>query len=315
MLACIMKLKKFLLILLVIIVSGTFNAQSKIYKVGEKITNNQINIDNNKLIINLTEGDWIVARRDEHHYGWLTQFLFGFVRVENGELMEIIDVYDADMGAAYQSYLDEAVYEHAFKNSYDGCYERPEYYLVEVYKAGKAHNCLVVAHRDLIKEINTPDDPESKSASVDYRIWLRENDIKLPNIVLYSKHSYFSRHRGGAWYQIRRLQNPKELNSPKNKFLTEESSEYHKYNIDNHPKHKAMMEKWISNSAKFHKKFEIMNTAKKHHKLDLAKYIVDGESNIKKGNITKSLKQLNDLFKSGVLSEEEFIKAKKKILD
>ena len=30
-------------------------------------------------------------------------------------------------------------------------------------------------------------------------------------------------------------------------------------------------------------------------------------------NITKSLKQLNDLFKSGVLSEEEFIKAKKKI--
>ena len=75
------------------------------------------------------------------------------------------------------------------------------------------------------------------------------------------------------------------------------------------------MEKWISNSAKFHKQFEIMNTAKKHHKLDLAKYIIDDNSEKKLGNVTKSLKQINDLFKAGVLSEEEFIKAKKKILD
>ena len=310
-----MNFKKFLLILLVIIVSGTFNAQSKIYKVGEKLTNNQINIDNNKLIINLTEGEWIVARRDELHYGWITQFLFGFVRVENGELMEVIEVYDADVGAAYQSYLDEAVYEITFKDSYDGCYERPEYYLLEFYKAGKAHNCFVVGHRDLIKEINTPDDPKARSASVDYRIWLRENDIKLPNIVLWSEHSYFSRHRGSAWYSIGRFLNSKELNSPKNKFLTEETSEYHKNNIENYPKHKSSMEKWISNSAKFHQQFEIMNKVKKHQKLDLAKFILDDNSNKKQESITKSLKQLNDLYKSGVLSEEEFIKAKKKVLD
>jgi len=309
-----MKLKLLLLILLIIITLGTFNAHSKIYKVGEKLTNNQVNIDNN-LIINLTEGEWVVARRDELHWGWLTQFLFGFARVENGELMEIIEIYDANMGASYQSYLDEAVYELTFKDPYDGCYERPEYYLVEVYKAGKAHNCLVVAHRDLIKEINTPDDPQARSNSVDYRIWLRENDIKLPNIVLYSKHSYFSRHRGGAWYSIARFINPKELNAPKNKFLTEETSEYHKNNLENYPEHKSTMEKWISNSAKFQQQFEIMNKSKKHQNLDLARYILDDNSNKKQENIMKSLKQLNDLFKSGVLSEEEFIKAKKKILN
>ena len=145
---------------------------------------------------------------------------------------------------------------------------------------------------------------------------MTENNLKFSNnIALYSTHSYFSRHNRNDWYVVSRFLSPSQLNAPKNKFLTEESSEYHKYNIDNYPKHKAIMEKWISNSAKFHKQFEIMNTAKKHHKLDLAKYIIDDDSNKKQGNMTKSLKQLNDLFQSGVLSEEEFIKAKKKILD
>ena len=315
MLACIMKLKKLLLVLLIIIVSGTFNAHSKIYKLGEKLTTNQIKIDK-KIKIDLTEGDWFVARRDEANYGWLTQFLFGFIRVDNGKVVEAIEVYDGDLGDAFMAYIDDEVYRMTFKDPYDGCYERPEYYLVEVFKAGIVHNCMVVGHRDMIKELNNPDDPSSRQNSTDYRVYLAENNLAFSNnIALYSTHWYFSRHNRNDWYRVSRFVDPGQFNAPKNKFLTEESSEYHKYNIDNHPKHKAIMEKWISNSAKFHKKFEIMNTAKKHHKLDLAKYIVDGESNIKKGNITKSLKQLNDLFKSGVLSEEEFIKAKKKILD
>ena len=315
MLACIMKLKKLLLILLIVIVSGTFNAHSKIYKLGEKLTTNQIKIDK-KITIDLTEGDWFVARRDEAHYGWLTQFLFGFIRVDNGKVVEAIEVYDGDLGESFQAYVNDAVYRITFKDPYDGCYERPEYYLVEVFKAGIVHNCMVVGHRDLIKELNNPDDPNGKQNSIDYRIFLAEKNFELSNnIALYSTHWYFSRHNRNDWYRVYRFLSPSQLNAPKNKFLTEESSEYHKYNIDNYPKHKAIMEKWISNSAKFHKQFEIMNTAKKHHKLDLVKYIINDDSNIKQGNITKSLKQLNDLFKSGVLSDDEFIKAKKKLLD
>ena len=65
-----MNLKKFLLVLVIIIVSGTFNAHSKIYKLGEKLTTNQIKIDK-KISIDLTEGDWFLARRDEAHWGWL----------------------------------------------------------------------------------------------------------------------------------------------------------------------------------------------------------------------------------------------------
>ena len=124
MLACIMNLKNLLSILLIIIVTGTFNAHSKVYKLGEKLTTDQIKIDK-KISIDLTEGDWFVARRDEANYGWLTQFLFGFIRVDNGKVVEAIEVYDGDLGDAYMAYVDDEVYRMTFKNPYDGCYERP----------------------------------------------------------------------------------------------------------------------------------------------------------------------------------------------
>ena len=58
-----------------------------------------------------------------------------------------------------------------------------------------------------------------------------------------------------------------------------------------------------------------MVKAKKKHKLDLDKYI-DSTVSINTDNlITDQLKKLNDLYKSGVLTKEEFEKAKKKILN
>ena len=310
-----MKLKSLIIVLLFVIISGTQNSYAKIYNLGEKLTTNQIKIDK-KILIELTEGDWYVARRDEAHFGWLTQYFFGFVRVDNGKIVEAIEVYDGDLGSSYMAYVDDEVYRMAFKDPYDGCYERPEYYLAEVFKAGRSHNCMIVGHRDMNKELNNPDDPTTRQNSADYRVFLTKNNLKFSsNISLYSSHWYFSRHNKNDWYRVFRYLSPSQLNGPKNKYLTEESSEYHKYNIDNHPKHKATMKKWISNSAKFHQQFELMNFAKNHHKLDLAKYIVDNDLNKKQVNTSKSLKQLNDLYKAGVLSEEEFIKAKKKILD
>ena len=74
------------------------------------------------------------------------------------------------------------------------------------------------------------------------------------------------------------------------------------------------MNEWISISAQFHKKFEILNNAKKHHKLELDKYIITTKNSQPTKDIVTNLKKLNDLYKSGVLSKEEFEKAKTKIL-
>ena len=290
----------------------THTVFAKIYQVGEKILNNKIEID--KISIELTEGDWFVARRDEAHYGWLTQFIFGFIRIEDGEIMEVIDIYDGDMGSSFMAYIDQEIHRITFKDPYDGCYQRPEYFLLEYYKSGKVHNCFVVRHWDFMKELYNPDDAHTKINSVDYRRFLDENSFKIPKITLTSWHSYFSRHNRSNWYQVFHVINTKALNAPKNKYLTEETSEYHKYNIEKYPQHQKAMNEWISISAQFHKKFEILNNAKKHHKLELDKYIITTKNSQPTKDIVTNLKKLNDLYKSGVLSKEEFEKAKTKIL-
>ena len=109
---------------------------------------------------------------------------------------------------------------------------------------------------------------------------------------------------------------PKLLNAPKSNFFTEETSEYHKNNISQFPEHEKTMKKWISISSKFHKNFENMTKAKNHHKLALDKYFIETEVEAKSDDtIVDQIKQLNELYKSGALTEEEFTKAKKKLLN
>ena len=63
-------------------------------------------------------------------------------------------------------------------------------------------------------------------------------------------------------------------------------------------------------------KTKTMTKAKNPHKLSLNEYILDTKKEIKfEDQILDQLNKLNDLFKSGVLTKEEFTKAKKKLLN
>ena len=53
---------------------------------------------------------------------------------------------------------------------------------------------------------------------------------------------------------------------------------------------------------------------KKKQRLELAKYITHKKESESNGKLIEQLQKLNDLYKSGILSDEEFKKAKKKIL-
>ena len=175
---------------------------------------------------------------------------------------------------------------------------------------------MVIKHWDVIKQIHSPDDPHSKHRTVQYRKFLRETGVKFPKMSLGSYHSYFSRHNLNSWYQVVYVLHPKLIDGPKSKFFTEDTSEYHKYNIEKHPKHKSAMEKFISIAANFHTKFEKGQKAQKHHLLNLNKYIKE-DLKVKTSNkdIVAQIKELNDLYKSGALSGYEFEKAKKKLLN
>jgi len=77
------------------------------------------------------------------------------------------------------------------------------------------------------------------------------------------------------------------------------------------------MKKWISISSQRHIDFENSIKVLKRHRLDLKDFLPtrDGQKNEISNNVVEQLKSLNDLFKSGVLTKEEFDNAKNKILN
>ena len=290
-------------------------SHAKNYKNGE-IIEDKIFFTGNAGI-DLPDGQWTLATRYFWNYHALNIIEYVLVKIENNELMEAIQISETALGGIVTGQIDPILYEIMFKNKYDGCYERPEYFLLKFYARGHVHNCFTVRHYDLMKEINYPEDPELRGSGYQFNKWVENNSITVPKISLFSNHSYFSRHMGSKWWSISYISNTKTFNAPNNKFYTEETSEYHKYNIENFPKHEKIMQKWVSISAERHKKFEKNIKIKKNHELDLSNYysVIRQTKGKISNEITTQLQQLNELYKAGVLTKEEFTKAKKKLLN
>ena len=306
---------KKVLVILLISLSFSINAFAKKYKIDDVIEK-QFYL-NKKFVVDLPEGKWNLAEKSSWYYYGLSSKTFTLVRVENDEVIEGISISEFKTAGVYENIVNEALYEILFKNKYNGCYDKPEYTVIKFYAKGSTHNCFWVGHHDLIKHIYNPDDPELKTANTQLKKWLKDKQISLPKVVLYSEHSYFSRLAMGKWYAVTYLVDPKILNAPDNNFITEESSEYHKYNIDNYPEHKKIMQKWISTSARRHIEFENSIKALKRHRLnlnDLSPKDINTDNDQSNG-VVEQIQKLNDLFKSGILTKEEFDKAKKKLLN
>ena len=286
---------------------------AKRYKVNDVIENQFVM--NKKFQLNLPEGKWTVVRSHGDNYYGLASKIYLLVRLENNLAVESIEIAEMKTAGVFESLVNQAIYEAIFKNKYDGCYERPEYFVVKVYKKGSTHNCLVIDHSDVHKDFFTPDDRQASNAGV--KKWIRDNNIQLPRVGLSSFHAYFSRLAAGKWYLLSYGIDPKILNGPKNNFISEETSEYHKNNISNYPDHQKTMQKWVSISAQRHIEFENLIKVIERHKLDLSN-LSPSKSQLSKNSsneIIDQINKLNDLYKNGILTKDEFEKAKKKILN
>ena len=304
-------MKKIIAIILMLFFSAEVNA--KRYKVNDVIENQFVM--NKKFQLNLPEGKWTVVRSHGDNYYGLASKIYLLVRLENNLAVESIEIAEMKTAGVFESHVNQAIYEALFKNKYDGCYERPEYFVVKVYKKGSTHNCLVIDHSDVNKDFFTPDDREASDAGV--KKWIRDNNIQLPRVGLSSFHAYFSRLAAGKWYLLSYGIDPKILNGPKNNFISEETSEYHKNNISNYPDHQKTMQKWVSISAQRHIEFEKLIKVIERHKLDLGN-LSPSKSQLSENlsnDIIDQINKLNDLYKNGILTKDEFEKAKKKILN
>ena len=291
------------------------SAKAQSYKVND-IVEDKFFISK-KFGIALPKGQWIIAEKSSEYYYGLRSKTYSLLRLENKKAVEAIEIAEMHTAGIYEWIVNQAIYEAMFKNKFDGCYERPEYSIVRFFKRGSSHNCIWTGHFDVYKELFTPEDPELKTANAQLRRYIKKNKIELPKVALFSNHSYFSRLRAGKWYLVSYQIDPKILGGPKNKFITEDSSEYHRNNIENYPDHKKIMEKWISISAKRHKDFENSINALDRHKLVLDDLIfaeIIPNTNSSK-DISNQIQKLYDLYKNGILSKEEFDKAKKKLLN
>ena len=266
------KLEKILLFSFLFLICFNYLSfvNAKTYRIGTTL---EKNIKFSKsLILPLSDGKWEVVDRFVDSYAFIHGKETWIVRLENKEIMEMILVAKLILSGTNMGEIDSAVNEIIFKDKYDGCYDRPEYYVFEHYSKGTSFNCLTIRHIDTQRELYNPDDPDTR-ITTSIRKYLRDNpSVKFPPIMLRSMHSYYSRLVGGNWYEVSYSADPKNFNSPQITKFSEETSEFHKYNISNYPKHKKTMDLWVSISANRHQEFERMSRSKKRHLLNLNKY-------------------------------------------
>ena len=80
------------------------------------------------------------------------------------------------------------------------------------------------------------------------------------------------------------------------------------------------MDDWLIESANFHKKWEDFQKARKSQKIDLNNLLTydiftnSENSKKEKKSVANELIKINNLYKSGAITKEEFEKAKDKIL-
>ena len=214
------------------------------YKIGQEIEN-EFRFTK-KIKFPLESGTWIVIEKSGWFYGDIKVRLIGIALIENDEIISFREFQEGTLTGSFQSELNTALYEYFYLDKYDGCYQRTEYTLVKKYSKGTSTNCLVVEHMDVNKELYNPDDSKRTHERMNYRKWINNYNIKVPDIMLASWHAYFSRTVSGNLYTVGYYDNPKYFNGPKHKFSTEDTSEYHPSNINKHPKFKKYMDEFVS---------------------------------------------------------------------
>ena len=202
-------------------------------------------------------------------------------------------------------------------NPPDFC-DRTNVYFIKKMKGNKRFACWMVNH-------TRSDITANKGFWAQVRDYEIANSIKGPDIYVYSQYEYA---KGPKLWGATYYYNPELDGVPKPKNLEWETNEFHMQRVMNYPKHEEFLKKYISVSAEFVDAFNTTHKIENSSSLSLnaSDYITnvsintgDGAS-IKKdkastSSLTEELKDLKELLDTGVITQDEFDKAKKKILN
>tara|TARA_B100000003_G_C10749466_1_gene298372 strand:- start:273 stop:659 length:387 start_codon:yes stop_codon:yes gene_type:complete len=121
------------------------------------------------------------------------------------------------------------------------------------------------------------------------------------------------------WHSVSYGVTPEKFANYIPKYNQRDQSDFHPNNIKNFPKAKKIMEDWLLESANFHKNWEDFQKARKSQKINLNNILtyetnINSENSNKGKSVANELIKINNLYKTGAITKEEFEKAKKKIL-
>lgn len=285
------------------------------YKLGQKIYGD-FNITN-RVSIPLPDGEWkVIYRYGEHVFRGVHVYTITLAQLSGNNIIKLLEIEKAEGLSAILGYITPIISSAVFKTKRHGCVNRKYYSLFRIYKSsGVTHNCVSIKHIDTNYELYENDDPEIDHG---YLInWAYNNNKNYFDLYLAYDASIYIPRIADRFMTINFYEAPQNFANYNPINSSESQSEFHPQNINEYENAKDVMNSWIGYISLYHDSVEEGLKIKGKYKLKFdRKYINKSiKSNNDDGDLVEMLKKLNELYKSNVLSKEEFNKAKEKLLN
>ena len=306
--------KKLILLFLIIFffLSNKSEATFK-YKLDQKISG-EFKI-NSRTSIPLPEGEWkVIYRYGEHLFRGVYAYQITLAQVSNKIVVKLFEIEKIEGLSVILGYIAPIINDAVFKPKRHGCVERNYYTLLKFYKSsGVSHNCVSIKHIDTNYELFENSDP---NINLGYLInWGKKNNFNYSDVYLAYDVSIYIPRISDRYLSFSYYESPQNFADFNPKFSTEQQSEFHPQNINQNNEAKIVMNKWINYVTQYHGIVEKSLKIKGKYKINFDRQVINKSSSKKNNELVEMLEKLNDLYRSNVLTKDEFTKAKEKLLN
>ena len=197
--------------------------------------------------------------------------------------------------------------------------KRTNVYFIKKKRSSKSFACWMVNH-------SRSDITANKGFWKKVRDYEISNKIVSPDIYVYSEYAYS---KGSKLYGMSYYYNPELDGVPKPKNLEWATNEFHMQRVYKYPKHEEFLKKYISISANLVDRFNQLNKVRGGLTLNPEENFTQASINVEKagtkkvkkstdankGDVVSQIKGLKELLDAGAITQDEFDKAKKKLLN
>ena len=306
--------KKLILLFLIIFffLSNKSEATFK-YKMDQKISG-EFKI-NSRTSISLPEGEWkVIYRYGEHIFRGIHAYQITLAQVSNKNIVKLFEIEKIEGLSVILGYITPIIVDAVFKPKRHGCVERKYYTLLKYYRSsGVSHNCVSIKHIDTNYELFENDDPNS---NLGYLInWAKKNNLNYSDVYLAYDVSIYIPRISDRYLTFSYYESPQNFADFIPQFSSEQQSEFHPQNINQNKEAKIVMNKWINYIANYHGVIEKSLKIKGKYKINFDRKVINQSSSGKNNELVEMLEKLNELYRSNVLTKDEFTKAKEKLLN